>query len=954
MSEQQPSRQPLSSLKDLEGLECYPIVLMIDQMFEEVYLVGGAVRDEIMGIETYDLDFAVPYTTDRIGSVLSAKGLPVRDNAVEFGTIATHAGLYDIQITSYRDEQYAETSRKPTVRPAPDIDSDLARRDFTINAMALGRNEFIDPYGGVSDIGKKLIRTVGDAAKKMNDDPLRIMRAYRFVSLYGFNIDKHTLTAIEMSVDLLMKVSNERLADEFQKTLLGEYWMDALYEMATSKLLSTYMRRIGFSAPVRPSSVSAVTDQYSNAELRSMQASQRWMVFFEILTDAERGRGIRTLDTASLVGVFAPKMYIKKSLVTALLDNLTNAQKNAGEVHNKVALLQDELHELELRNDPRSLIVKSKLFFEQGKVALIDRSYARAAKLFKDAVTCNDADIDFIVKHYQGVEKDAKLVAVKKYYIERYSYYLSAKLLHERWQLKYTKADDALKAIRRQIGKARSLSADEDMAARVQSVARVYRYASSGFSDQSYLDFLEAWAQRIPTDTYDYLVGIELHRQLTLPSVTISERVEVYKKLVHIAKERTLNGQYGLDYYDPLLDLRFWQTIAADTLKIFWAKYDALEAVTDDYIKLARRAGREQSGMRRAYLNSAAALTHGLSLTNDLSEKVELSRSIVASYIMAGYRSSKSVLRFKVLLGWLGFVKSLNDGNATIGECLDVINRTLFDYIDIDEEYFTHQLASLAHARDNLRAARNCLVALSGDIDCQMTGVPVLDAVIVLVRNDMLVADQGFVVLRNYCLKETLEKYERVPFITDSMVNHGGDQSETERLIEGGENDKLELKAGWRYSQHKQCADKSISAAIVRTIAAFMNSEGGVVVIGVQDDHAITGLENTDFLLYPNLDVKKRLDKVCLGIDDVFAIMIGTQHSYLKIVRPECVNDKTLLVIKVEPSRTPVYVREPDGGEEGVFYIRGTASTRRLPTSSAVEYIGTHFHLSSSPPIDKT
>ena len=138
-----------------------PIVKLIDELFDEVYLVGGAVRDDILQKETRDLDFAVPYASDFIISTLQVAGLPVRDNATKYGTVGTNVGEYDIQITTYRSEEYDQGSRNPIVHPIVDIDSDLYRRDFTVNAMAISRDEFIDPHDGLSDLEKKIVCCVG-------------------------------------------------------------------------------------------------------------------------------------------------------------------------------------------------------------------------------------------------------------------------------------------------------------------------------------------------------------------------------------------------------------------------------------------------------------------------------------------------------------------------------------------------------------------------------------------------------------------------------------------------------------------------------------------------------------------------------------------------------------------------------------------------------------------------
>ena len=198
-------------------------VASIDSMFDEVFLVGGAVRDSILGVESHDIDFAVPLKADEVYEILSKSSLfKVRDEARRYGTIGASIGTFDVQITSYRAERYIRGSRKPLVSGAVDIDSDLSRRDFTINAIALSRNELVDPYDGVRDIKEKVIRTVGIPERKFQEDPIRILRAFRFVSTLGFNIETKTLEAAQLQRDSITIVSKERVGMELQKIMTGK------------------------------------------------------------------------------------------------------------------------------------------------------------------------------------------------------------------------------------------------------------------------------------------------------------------------------------------------------------------------------------------------------------------------------------------------------------------------------------------------------------------------------------------------------------------------------------------------------------------------------------------------------------------------------------------------------------------------------------------------------------
>jgi poly(A) polymerase len=185
---------------------------------EELYLVGGAVRDALLKLAVHNLDFAtsaVPAKTLAILEGLNA-GEPYRVGE-KFGTIGLVIDTVLTEITTYRKEVYPSPSRKPEVEFGKNLVDDLSRRDFTINAIAqdpLSR-QLIDPLGGQADIGNRLIRAVGDASARFDEDPLRLLRAIRLASRLDFSIDPSTWSAILEKGKRLEAISRERIRDEY-------------------------------------------------------------------------------------------------------------------------------------------------------------------------------------------------------------------------------------------------------------------------------------------------------------------------------------------------------------------------------------------------------------------------------------------------------------------------------------------------------------------------------------------------------------------------------------------------------------------------------------------------------------------------------------------------------------------------------------------------------------------
>jgi len=189
----------------------------------EAYIVGGAVRDLILERPVNDWDIATSFTPDEIEILFS--DMHTIPTGKKFGTVTIIVDNMPIQVTTFRGEgQYTDYRHPDRIIFVPDIESDLSRRDFTINAMAFNpyhQPAILDPMGGLMDINKKLVRAVGIPSDRFAEDPLRMMRAARFLSQLGFVMETETRNAIEKQSSLILKVSSERIRDELDKLLLG-------------------------------------------------------------------------------------------------------------------------------------------------------------------------------------------------------------------------------------------------------------------------------------------------------------------------------------------------------------------------------------------------------------------------------------------------------------------------------------------------------------------------------------------------------------------------------------------------------------------------------------------------------------------------------------------------------------------------------------------------------------
>lgn len=234
---------------------------------DEVYLVGGSVRDLVMGNEPKDYDFTTPMLPDEMEKRVKAAGRRVYAIGKKFGTIGfkvpfgssadldlenqTMSQFSDIfhyvEVTTFRSEVYTNKSRKPEVQFVPSLDEDLSRRDFTFNAMVLKADgKIYDPYGGRLHIHSKQIKTVGMPKDRIMEDPLRILRAARFAARYNFEIDPNFIGKARQLADRIFDVSIERWVQELDKLLTSKYAEIGMKQLDLMGLWSRILPEVDF------------------------------------------------------------------------------------------------------------------------------------------------------------------------------------------------------------------------------------------------------------------------------------------------------------------------------------------------------------------------------------------------------------------------------------------------------------------------------------------------------------------------------------------------------------------------------------------------------------------------------------------------------------------------------------------------------------------------------------
>lgn len=210
---------------------------------EQIFLVGGSVRDAILGRDLVDFDFATSARPQQVKELIEPWADVVYEVGARFGTVAARRNGRTVEITTFRSEVYRDDSRKPQVTFSDDIETDLSRRDFTINAIALSLPELeaIDPHDGLGDIARTTLRTPLDPEISFGDDPLRMLRLFRFQATLGFTPDAAAAEAIRQMATRLAIVSAERTRDELSKLLVAPAPGEALGLIVESGLADHFL-----------------------------------------------------------------------------------------------------------------------------------------------------------------------------------------------------------------------------------------------------------------------------------------------------------------------------------------------------------------------------------------------------------------------------------------------------------------------------------------------------------------------------------------------------------------------------------------------------------------------------------------------------------------------------------------------------------------------------------------
>ncbi|MDY2851257.1 MAG: HD domain-containing protein [Candidatus Borkfalkiaceae bacterium] len=249
----------------------------------EAYVVGGAVRNYFLGLPAGDYDVTCSFPPEKVRDIFLEKGCRVIETGIRHGTVTVRIFKESVEITSFRsDGKYSDSRHPESVEFVRTIEKDLERRDFTVNAMCFDGVNFVDLFGGREDCEKKIIRAIGDPYLRFREDALRILRALRFASALGFEIEENTKAALFAQKRLILNLSAERVTKELKGILLGDNAKKILFDYR--EILAVVLPELALCFDFDQRNPYHAYDVYTHSVLTCVSTKKDFILRFAALT----------------------------------------------------------------------------------------------------------------------------------------------------------------------------------------------------------------------------------------------------------------------------------------------------------------------------------------------------------------------------------------------------------------------------------------------------------------------------------------------------------------------------------------------------------------------------------------------------------------------------------------------------------------------------------------------
>jgi hypothetical protein len=593
-------------------------------------------------------------------------------------------------------------------------------------------------------------------------------------------------------------------------------------------------------------------------------------------------------------------------------------------------------------NDDKRYITLSVIKHDEGKEHFHLKNYRAAQKSFHKAVEASIENLK-IVRNFEDSHRTEYLSKAKDFTLDYASWLVAAYTAEQKIDITKLGVVDL---IRKDVKKSSLLAFKE------------FKFGSADINEIILKSFLHLYSANVVNfdvssalkilqgDEFKGLDDNRLHfarRSLAFVEINTIKNTRgkltpdnagILSEMHHVISTSYLDENDSDNYYEHEVDSLRYHCHTSKDMNTLHRRLKKLQ----DFILKSEHGPSITTKGRKLHLDSVFALTRGFEVANSIQDKINIASSIAKHYQEAKSYNEK---RFIVYADWLRLAQLIIDDTLPAPKVLEKAKAQIessfaFGYNDRDEEWLLKKLPEVIDSKRNIVIIHRYIEALENKQELY-TGSPGLNAGAYLYNQKWLDLNAAHQLLKKYVEEELHLNSNPEPLkLFDENIHDDINQNHIKSIREG-ENEKVEFKSSWKYSLDTNAASKEVRYSALKTMAAFMNTHGGTLYIGVNDKREIIGLETTDFLLLKKGDVLEKVDSLKLDIDQTVKHELGKNHvADYKITVQTSNETKKYLVIEVKASNEPIWL-------DGKFYVRGSASSNELLGQDQYQYCRNRF-----------
>lgn len=590
------------------------------------------------------------------------------------------------------------------------------------------------------------------------------------------------------------------------------------------------------------------------------------------------------------------------------------------------------------KGDDKQYITLSRIRYEEGRIEFDNQNYHSAFNLFRDSVSAMNKNLAVLSKFQDEDYKKIYMQKARQFAVEYSAWYIAAFLLDRGAKIDIRDKQSVQKEINKQkllsLGDFRWGTKDIQSALEQAQILAVGNMRHSLITPTEIVNFIsdDGNFTALHRDTVQRLRGRNYHELITqikyekqrLSATDAGLLADIYKKLATQHQEHDI-----FKYQNEMTESLKYSCLASHNMQIFRKRFNNLnEFMAGCDYGISRGESNRKKSLEKVFV-----LTGGLEIAKSIPEKIQFSEEILELYRKVHHYNAN---RFVVYKDWLATAHSMLTTIDINKANIDKLHKRLLEmksmwFKDRDEQWLNTHMPEVVASRLNMQTLLSFLAGLINQED-RLTGSSELNSTLYLYNLGWLDLKTAFLLGKKFIERELELVVSPEPLSAiEERVRPRVDQRHLDQIA-NGETESVEFKLSWKYDIDTKGANSEVQNSALRTIAAFMNTDGGTLYLGINDEGSIIGLENTEFKIIRTGTPGKKLDKIKLMIDEAIKKFLGKDLvSSVKVINLTDDTGRVYLAIDVLKATKEVYL-------DNRFYIRGAASNSLLEGQSLVAY----------------